>query len=178
VLAVERNHKETLMPFRWMQIAEKENEIVKARADAAVDARTDPHALVALSIRQLQDDHDRLEHARAVMIGEYNTATDNLERDLEKQRELDARGNAAAQAGHAEAAQATLINSWPYVLCSPPGCLHSTSSRTPRRRRRQRSRRTASYSPPRWPRPSNSTPRSIKPRWSTWRSGPLHPGRA
>jgi len=103
---VKPNHKENLMPFRWMQIFEKENEIVKAKADAAVDAHADPHALVALSIRQLQDDHDSLEHACAVVIGEYNTAKDNLERDLEKERELDVRGKAAAQAGHADAAQA------------------------------------------------------------------------
>lgn len=94
------------MPFRWRQIFQKENEIVKARADAAVDAHADPHALVALSIRQLQDDHDRLEHACAVVLAEYNTAKESLERDTAKERELDIRGKAAAQAGHTEAAQA------------------------------------------------------------------------
>lgn len=94
------------MPFRWLQIFAKENEIAKAKADAAVDAHADPHALVALSIRQLQDDHDKLEHACAVVIGEYNTAKDKLERDVEKERQLDAQGKAAAQAGHGEAAKA------------------------------------------------------------------------
>jgi phage shock protein A len=97
---------EAQMPFRWSEIFKKENDIVKASADRAVDAHTDPHVLVALSIRQLQDDHDKLEHACAVVIGEYTTAKANLERDLEQERTLDDRGKAAAQAGHSDAAAA------------------------------------------------------------------------
>ena len=33
------------MPFRWSEIFAKENTIVKARADRAINDRTDPHVL-------------------------------------------------------------------------------------------------------------------------------------
>ena len=49
------------MPFRWREIFEKENQLTKAKADAAVEAHADPKAQLALAIRQLQDEHDQLE---------------------------------------------------------------------------------------------------------------------
>lgn len=94
------------MPFRWREIFQKENEIAKAHTDRAIDEHADPHDLVALTIRQLQDDHDKLEVASAKVVGEYNTAKEKLERDVEQEHALDQQGRAAKQAGHDDAAAA------------------------------------------------------------------------
>jgi len=94
------------MPFRWSEIFAKENTIVKARADRAINDRTDPHVLLQVSIRQLEEDHDRLEQACAVVIGQFNLAREKLEADLEAERQLESQGRAAAQAGHLDAARA------------------------------------------------------------------------
>lgn len=94
------------MPFRWSHLFKEENSLAKAAAQRQIDGHANQHDLVALSIRQLQDSHDQLEHACAVVIGEYNTAKAKLERDLAKEKELDIRGRAASGAGHTEAATA------------------------------------------------------------------------
>jgi phage shock protein A len=94
------------MPFKWREIIAKENTIVKAKADQAIDEKTDPHVLLQISIRELQDQHDKLEHACSVVIGQFNVAKEKLEADLQAERQLDAQGKAAAQAGHIDAARA------------------------------------------------------------------------
>jgi phage shock protein A len=94
------------MPFKWSEIFAKENTIVKARADRAINDKTDPHVLLQVSIRQLEEDHDKLEQACAVVIGQFNLAQEKLEADLEAERQLESQGRAAAQAGHLDAARA------------------------------------------------------------------------
>jgi phage shock protein A len=94
------------MPFKWREIIAKENTIVKAKADQAIDDKTDPHVLLQISIRELQDQHDQLEHACSVVIGQFKVAQEHLEADLAQERQLDAQGRAAAQAGHLDAAKA------------------------------------------------------------------------
>jgi phage shock protein A len=97
---------ERAVPFKWRELFSKENTIAKATADRAIDDHADPHVLLAISIRELQDEHDKLEHACAIVIANFTQAKERLERDLETERALDARGRAAAAADHAEAAQA------------------------------------------------------------------------
>ncbi|MGH9073426.1 MAG: PspA/IM30 family protein, partial [Acidimicrobiales bacterium] len=94
------------MPFKWREIFSKENTIVKARADKAINDSTDPHLLLQISIRELQEEHDNLEHACSVVIGQFNMAKEKLEGDLEAERQLDTQGKAAAKAGHLDAARA------------------------------------------------------------------------
>jgi phage shock protein A len=94
------------MGFKWLDIFSKSNEIAKAHADAAIDAHADPHDLLRISIRNLQDDHEKLKRACALVIGQFNTAKDKLERDTAQEEQLSIRGKAAAQAGHTESAQA------------------------------------------------------------------------
>lgn len=94
------------MTFKWHEIFAKENTITKAKADKAINDNTDPHVLLQISIQQLQDQHDKLEHACSIVIGQFNTAKDRLEQDLEVERQLDAQGKAAAKAGHLDAARA------------------------------------------------------------------------
>lgn len=94
------------MPFKWREIFAKENTIAKAKADNAIDDNTDPHVLLQISIRQLQEEHDKLEHACSIVIGQFNTAKEKLEEDLEAERQLDAQGKAAAKAGHLDSARA------------------------------------------------------------------------
>lgn len=94
------------MPFKWSEIFAKENTIVKARADRAINDNTDPHLLLQVSIRQLEEDHDKLEQACAVVIGQFNLAREKLETDLEAERQLESQGRASAQVGHIDAARA------------------------------------------------------------------------
>lgn len=94
------------MPFRWHEIFAKENTIVKAKADKTINDSTDPHVLLQISIRELQEEHDKLEHACSIVIGQFNTAKAKLEEDLESERQLDAQGKAAAKAGHLDSARA------------------------------------------------------------------------
>jgi phage shock protein A len=94
------------MPFKWREIIAKENTIAKATADKAIDEKTDPHVLLQISIRELQDQHDQLEHACSVVIGQFNVAKEKLEADLQAEQQLDVQGRAAAQAGHLDAARA------------------------------------------------------------------------
>ena len=94
------------MPFRWREIFDKENALVKAKVNAAIDANADPKAQLALSIRELQDEHDKLEHACAVVIAQAKTMGDKLHRDMSQQANLENQARAAMAAGHTEAAQA------------------------------------------------------------------------
>lgn len=94
------------MPFRWKDIFHEENDLAKAAAKRHQDGAANQKDLLALSIRQLQDQHDSLEHACAIVIGEANTAQVNLNHSLEQQAQLTAQGKAAMAAGHTEAAQA------------------------------------------------------------------------
>jgi phage shock protein A len=94
------------MGFKWLEIFGKGNEIAKAHADAAIDAHADPHDLLRISIRNLQDDHEKLQRACALVIGQFNTARAKLERDLAQEQQLSIRGKAAAQADHTDSAQA------------------------------------------------------------------------
>lgn len=94
------------MGFKWLDIFHKGNEIAKAHADAAIDAHADPHDLLRISIRNLQDDHEKLKRACATVIGQFNTAKAKLERDTAQEQQLSIRGKAAAQAGHTDSAQA------------------------------------------------------------------------
>ena len=94
------------MPFKWREVFAKENTIVKARTDRAINDSTDPHLLVQISIRELEEEHDKLEHACSIVIGQFNLAKEKLEGDLEAERQLDAQGKAAAKAGHLDAARA------------------------------------------------------------------------
>lgn len=94
------------MPFKWREIFAKENTVAKARADQAINDNTDPHVLLQIDLRQLEEEHDKLEHACSLVIGQFNVAKEKLEADLEAERQLDAQGKAAAQAGHLDAARA------------------------------------------------------------------------
>jgi phage shock protein A len=94
------------MGFKWLDIFSKSNEIAKAHADAAIDAHADPHDLLRISIRNLQDDHEKLKRACALVIGQFNTAKDKLERDTAQEEQLNIRGKAAAAAGHTDSAAA------------------------------------------------------------------------
>lgn len=94
------------MPFQWRQIFAQANTIAKAKADKAIDENTDPHVLLQISIRELQEEHDKLERACSIVIGQFNTAKEKLEADLEAERQLDAQGKAAAKAGHLDSARA------------------------------------------------------------------------
>jgi phage shock protein A len=94
------------MPFRWREIFEKENELAKAQADAAVESHADPKAQLALAIRQLQDQHDQLEHACAVVIAEAKAQGDKLQRDMAQEANLVAQAKAAQAVGHTDAARA------------------------------------------------------------------------
>lgn len=94
------------MPFRWREIFEKENELAKAKADAAVEAHADPKAQLALAIRQLQDEHDQLEHACAVVIAQAQTQADKLQRDMTRLAALESQARAAQSVGHLDAARA------------------------------------------------------------------------
>lgn len=94
------------MPSKWHDIFAKENTIVKAKADRAINDNTDPHVLLQISLRELQEEHDTLEHACSIVIGQFNTAKEKLEEDLEAERQLDAQGKAAAKAGHLDSARA------------------------------------------------------------------------
>ncbi len=94
------------MPFRWREIFSKENELAKAKASEAIDAHADPKAQLALAIRTLQDQHDQLEHACAVVMAQAKTLGDKLQRDLAQQANLENQARAALAAGHTEAAQA------------------------------------------------------------------------
>jgi len=97
------------MPFRWREIFEKENELAKAKASEAIDARADPKAQLALTIRQLQDQHDQLEHACAAVIAQAKTLGDKLQRDMAQQANLENQARAALAVGHTDAAQAIAI---------------------------------------------------------------------
>lgn len=68
--------------------------------------------LLQISIRELQEEHDKLERACSIVIGQFNTAKEKLEEDLEAERQLDAQGKAAAKAGHLDSATAS-------TLCAP-----------------------------------------------------------
>jgi len=94
------------MPFRWREIFEKENELAKAKTDAAVEAHADPKAQMALAIRQLQDEHDKLEHACAVVIAQAKTQEDKLQRDMTHLAALENQARAAQSVGHMDAARA------------------------------------------------------------------------
>jgi phage shock protein A len=94
------------VPFRWREIFEKENELAKAKADSAVDAHADPKAQLALAIRQLQDQHDQLEHACAVVMAEAKAQGDKLQRDMAQDTNLVAQAKAAQAVGHTDAARA------------------------------------------------------------------------
>lgn len=94
------------MPFRWREIFEKENELAKAQADAAVEAHADPKAQLALAIRQLQDEHDKLEQACAVVIAQAKTQEDKLQRDMTHLAALENQARAAQGVGHLDAARA------------------------------------------------------------------------
>jgi phage shock protein A len=94
------------MPFRWREIFEKENELAKAKADGVVESHADPKAQLALAIRQLQDQHDQLEHACAVVIGEAKTQGAKLQRDMAQEANLVAQAKAAQAVGHTDAARA------------------------------------------------------------------------
>ncbi len=85
---------------------EKENELVKAKVNEAIDAHADPKAQLALTIRGLQDQHDQLEHACATVMAQAKTLGDKLQRDLAQQANLENQARAALAAGHTEAAQA------------------------------------------------------------------------
>ena len=94
------------MPFRWRELFQKENELAKAKVDATIDAHADPKAQLALAIRNLQDQHDQLEHACATVIAQAKTLGDKLQRDMTQQANLENQARAAVAAGHGEAAQA------------------------------------------------------------------------
>jgi phage shock protein A len=94
------------VPFRWREIFEKENELAKAKADATVESHADPKAQLALAIRQLQDQHDQLEHACAVVIAEAKTQGDKLQHDMAQEANLVAQAKAAQAVGHTDAARA------------------------------------------------------------------------
>jgi phage shock protein A len=94
------------VPFRWREIFEKENELAKAKADQAVDAHADPKAQLALAIRQLQDQHDQLEHACAVVMAQARSQEDKLHRDMAQETNLVAQAKAAQGVGHTDAARA------------------------------------------------------------------------
>ena len=97
------------MPFRWREVFEKENELAKAKASGAVEAHADPKAELALAIRELQDQHDRLEQACAVVIAQAKTLGDKLQRDMAQQANLEGQARAAMAAGHNDAAQAIAV---------------------------------------------------------------------
>ncbi len=97
------------MPFRWREIFQKENELAKAKANEAIDAHADPKAQLDLAIRELQDQHDKLEHACAVVIAEANTLGNKLQRDMAQQANLESQARAALAAGHQDAAQAIAL---------------------------------------------------------------------
>lgn len=94
------------MPFKWREIFTRENDLVKASTAAAVESHADPHAVLEVTIRKLQDDHDALEKTCAVVLGHYKTTQQALEADLRLKDQLDLRGHASMQAGHGDAAQA------------------------------------------------------------------------
>jgi phage shock protein A len=92
------------MPFKWREIFQRENDLAKAGATRALEAHADPHAVIDTTIRQYQEDHDRLENAVATVMGQAETAKGAYERDLALVDRLDRQGKAAFSAGHRDAA--------------------------------------------------------------------------
>jgi len=97
------------VPFRWREIFQRENELAKAKVSEAIDEHADPKAQLNLAIRELQDQHDKLEHACAVVIAEANTLGNKLQRDMAQQANLESQARAALAAGHQDAAQAIAL---------------------------------------------------------------------
>ncbi len=94
------------MPIHWKEIFQERNTIAKTEAKSHVEANADQKTLVAIAIRELQDQHAELEKACAVVIGQYKMAGESVERDITLERQLDSQGKAAAKAGHIDAAKA------------------------------------------------------------------------
>jgi phage shock protein A len=92
------------MPFKWREIFKRENDLAKAGATRALESHADPHAVIDTTIRQYQEDHDRLKTAVATVMGQAETAQQVYERDLALVDRLDRNGKAALSAGHRDAA--------------------------------------------------------------------------
>ncbi len=98
-----------MTPFKWSEIFAKQNTVAKAKVDKRINDSTDPHVLLQINLRELQENHDKLEKACAVVIGQFKTAEAKLAEDLETERQLTTQGQAAYRAGHLDSAKAIAL---------------------------------------------------------------------